>query len=80
MANLKEVMQFMKDENINNLSPKESDQEPYFSWKGCDCCNNKKGATVENCTGFNPDTKEIQEYKICGDCLYIATYGEEIER
>lgn len=79
-ANLEQVMQFMKDENINCLSQKEENQGTYFTWSGCDCCNDGLGATVEDCTGFNPDTKEIQEYKICGDCLIMATYGEQVER
>lgn len=50
--------------------------EPHFSWTRCDCCDRDLGGDREHCTGYNPTTREIQEYdNICTDCVYYAEYG-----
>ena len=49
--------------------------EPFFSWGSCDCCGTSLGGNREHATGYNPTTKEIQEYTICEDCAYYAEYG-----
>jgi hypothetical protein len=49
--------------------------EPYFSWHRCDCCGSSLGGNREFATGYNPTTKEVQEYSICEDCVYYAEYG-----
>jgi hypothetical protein len=49
--------------------------EPFFSWHRCDCCNRPEGGDREFATGYNPTTKEVQEYSICTDCAYFAEYG-----
>lgn len=49
--------------------------EPYFSWRCCDCCGSSLGGNREFATGFNPTTREVQEYSICEDCAYYAEYG-----
>ncbi len=49
--------------------------EPFFSWGACDCCGTHLGGNREHATGYNPTTKEIQEYTICEDCVYYSAYG-----
>jgi hypothetical protein len=49
--------------------------EPFFSRSPCDCCGTSLGGDREHATGWNPTTKEIQEYTICTDCVYYAEYG-----
>ncbi len=49
--------------------------EPWFSWRWCDCCGTTLGGDREHATGYNPTSKEIQEYTICADCAYYSEYG-----
>jgi hypothetical protein len=51
-------------------------QEPWFSWRPCECCRRSLGGNREHATGYNPTTKEIQEYDVCEDCIYYAEYGQ----
>jgi len=93
------VAHFFKDEGIGNLSydteeygdGTEDDNvciEPHFSWSPCDCCRRPLGGDRYVCSGFNNETKEIQDgYRICVDCYYYAEYGrlddltmEEVEK
>jgi len=67
------VEEFFKTEGITNLS---REGEPFFSWSHCNCCGGSLGGDREKATGFNPTTKEIQEYTVCTDCLYYAEYGQ----
>ena len=70
---------FFKNEGINNLSQitdDDGDCEPYFSSKNCDCCNRSLGGDRYDCNGYNPETKEVQEYSVCIDCVYYAEYGQ----
>ena len=48
--------------------------EPYFSYSVCDCCGTSLGGDREHATGYNPTTKQIQEYTICEDCAYYSEY------
>jgi hypothetical protein len=50
--------------------------EPSFSWRPCDCCHRPLGGNREFATGYNPTTKEVQEYEVCTDCAYYAEYGQ----
>jgi hypothetical protein len=50
--------------------------EPYFSWRSCECCGGMLGGNREHATGYNPTTKEIQEYEVCSNCIYFAEYGK----
>lgn len=52
------------------------DQSPSFSHSACDCCGTTMSGDREPASGWNPETKEIQEYSICPDCVYYATYGQ----
>jgi hypothetical protein len=49
--------------------------EPFFSWRPCDCCGRPLGGDREHATGWNATTEEIQEYTVCTDCIYYAEYG-----
>ena len=68
-------LKFMAKEGIRNLSPVFA-EGPYFSWRPCECCLRPLGGNREHATGYNPETKEIQEYAVCLDCLYYAEYGQ----
>jgi len=64
--------EFMEREGINNLS---TGDELGFSWTPCDCCHRALGGERYYADGFNPTTREVQDYKICSDCMYYANYG-----
>lgn len=49
--------------------------EPYFSWRSCDCCKAPLGGDREHATGWNPTANEIREYEVCFDCIYYFGYG-----
>ena len=69
------VERFFEKEGIQNLTGLSG--ETYFSNSRCDCCNRPFGGDREDCNGYNPITKEIQEgYSICSDCVHYAEYGE----
>jgi hypothetical protein len=59
----------------NGHGHREGWDEPYCSSHGCDCCGNSLQQSLEFATGWNPTTKEVQEYQICEDCAYYAEYG-----
>ncbi len=63
------------DECPNGHGDRELWDEPFFSWTPCDCCQRPLGGNREHATGYNPTTKEIQEYTVCEDCVYYAEYG-----
>ena len=70
------VSAFMQAEGINCLSRSDSDREGDFSWRACECCGSSLGGTRIDASGYNPQTREIQEYRICTDCEYYAEYGQ----
>lgn len=74
----KDVENFFKKEGINNLSPDSGDDnEPWFSWRHCDCCGTHSGGDRMGATGWNPAAREVQEYEaVCMDCIYYAEYGQ----
>jgi len=70
----KSVADFLKREGLANLSSKSS--EPFFSWHACECCGDTLGGNREEANGYNPTTKEVQDYEfICEDCIYYVEYG-----
>lgn len=59
-------------------------EEPYFSWHGCDCpdCKGKGlGATVYDVKGYRNilETKNnndnYYEFRLCGECLNLEANG-----
>lgn len=49
---------------------------PWFSNAWCDCCGTHLVGDRYHASGYNPETKEVQEYEVCQDCLYYAEYGQ----
>ena len=72
------VARFFKEEGINNLTTDyEKNGEAFFSWQPCDCCGSRLGGNREKASGYNPTTKEVQEYeRVCLDCIYYVEYGQ----
>lgn len=73
------VATFFEREGVTNLSTvtdEDGNSEPWFSWGSCDCCRTRFGGNRYNANGFNPTTKEVQEYVVCEDCIYYAEYGQ----
>ena len=70
------VERFFKFEGINNLSSIDPGQDAYFSTRPCDCCQRHWHGDREDANGYNPTTKQVQEYSVCIDCLYYAEYGQ----
>lgn len=64
---------FMESEGIQNLS---SGEELGFSWRPCEVCHRSLGGERYQASGYNPTTREVQEYQICSDCMYYAEYGQ----
>jgi hypothetical protein len=48
------VEKFFDREGINNLSQVDSEEESYFSWSSCDCCNSGLGGDRYHSNGFRP--------------------------
>lgn len=75
------VADFFKREGITNLSTVYDEEtgendEPSFSWGPCQCCGSTLGGDRYKCNGYNPTTKEVQNYTVCTDCVYYAEYGQ----
>lgn len=74
------VEEFFRKEGINNLSSVSDAEgntiENEFTWRPCECCHRPLGGSRVKANGYNPQTGEIQEYWICRDCEYYATYGQ----
>jgi len=60
------------------------DNEPYFSWSGCDYCRARTGKTLGNsvhdCKGFisleDAKIDNDYEFKLCGGCLCAIANGD----
>jgi len=75
----KSVEEFFEGEGVSNLTCVATEDgmvEPSFSWRACECCKTTLGGDRYECNGYNPTTKEVQDYEfICGDCVYFVEYG-----
>lgn len=69
------VADFFERQRVENLSA-DSDSEPYFSWRPCDCCNRPLGGDRYPATGYNREAGEVYEFEVCPDCVYYAEYGQ----
>ena len=54
---------------------KQSLEEPYFTYRACDCCGTRLAGDRQMASGYNPIMDEVFEYEVCQDCLYYAEYG-----
>ena len=54
------------------------DDEPHFSWQGCEYCADGLGATVYDLQGYRSleDTQSF-DFQVCGDCISRMYYGTE---
>jgi hypothetical protein len=54
------------------------DDEPYFSWQGCEHCADGLGATGCDLHGYRSleDTESLA-FRVCADCIYRLYYGTE---
>lgn len=72
----KNFKDFFIKEEIDCMSSKEQEQEPYFSSWPCDCCGSPLRGNRQDYIAYNPKRKEIQgSYSICIDCIYYNEYG-----
>jgi hypothetical protein len=63
--------EFMRLNELTNLSRIDNEDEAYFSWQPCECCQTRLGGnrvTVSGCSRY--------EFLICADCEYYAEYGQ----
>ena len=52
------------------------DDEPHFSWQGCEHCADALGAEVYDPHGYgNLEERELYEFQVCGDCINNQYYG-----
>ncbi len=72
LAYIQNARNFIKREGLDNLTP-EGDTDYDWNDRRCDVCRNTIGSRGYKATGYNPKTKDVQEYEICQDCaLYFA--------
>jgi hypothetical protein len=60
----------------------EVDEEPYFSKRGCDNCNNGLGNNVTDCRAHVQSTETGWDYydvQLCGACLCAYHNGDELD-
>ena len=83
------VNSFFKSEGVTNLTAEIGEDldhkcvicdeevgcDPYFSWRGCECCGRNLGGDRYHATGYNPETRQAYCYEICTDCVYYAEYS-----
>ena len=54
--------------------------ESYFTWRGCDCCDDGLGCDVYSVEGYEDleharDSENLVTFSICGECLNRLYYG-----
>ena len=70
------VAAFFEREGIENLSDKIECEEPYFSWRSCECCGRSLGGDRFDMSGVHKESGEVFDYAVCTDCRYYVTYGQ----
>jgi len=54
------------------------DDEPHFSWRGCEHCADGLGATVYDLQGYRSlEDRQLYEFRVCGDCVNSLYYGKK---
>ena len=54
------------------------DDDPYFSWQGCEHCADGLGATVYDLQGYRSlEDRDLYDFQVCGDCINRLYYGTE---
>ena len=67
--------EFMRLNDLINLTRIDSDQDSYFSWERCECCLRPLGGDRIDASGYSR-TGVVYEFSICLDCEYYAEYGQ----
>jgi len=49
-------------------------EEPYFSWRPCECCHRPLGGDRYPAHGRDTND-EIVHFTVCADCMYYIAYG-----
>lgn len=69
---------YLKYCGVNCCSIKDDQIEPYFSWFGCDCCENGLGTSVYDCIGYDPKAKKVVDIgRVCHDCICYFYNGDD---
>lgn len=55
------------------------DEDPSFSIRGCDNCNNGLGNDVYRCNAYPTDMSDHYEVQLCHECIIAREYGEELD-
>ena len=54
------------------------DDEPHFSWQGCEHCADGLGSTAYDLQGYRSlEDTESYDFRVCGDCINRLYYGTE---
>ena len=69
------VSAFLEREKVIALSQVEY-TDAYFSWNECDCCGSKLGGDRYDMAGYCTETKQVNNYAVCCDCVYYLEYGQ----
>lgn len=51
-------------------------EEPWFSWRPCECCGSHLGGDREHLNAIHKPTGKATQYVICTDCVYYLEYGK----
>ena len=50
-------------------------EEPWFSWRRCNCCGSTLGGNRETMHAVDPDGNILHVGGVCVDCVYFLEYG-----
>ena len=51
-------------------------EDPWFSWRPCECCGSYLGGNREHLNAMHKPTGKAVQYVICIDCVYYLEYGK----
>jgi hypothetical protein len=69
------VKNFLESEEIEFISLKDYEADPYFSHCHCECCDSGLGGDR-----YIMVADSGLEYEVCQDCLYYLEYGKLDDR
>lgn len=71
------VASFLRRNHVKDgcQGPKNFQQEPYFSWRPCECCGSPLGGNREDYLFATIESPDAFEASICADCVHYLAYG-----
>ncbi len=64
---------------LNDNPDNKEYNEPYFTWSGCDNCDNNLGNNVYDCHAHPENNFDnYYEVQLCGDCLCAYWNGDSL--